>query len=237
MSESELSAKVVDVEKGRSTSTRLWENNGFLNYLRDFVKQCGDMSFMQFAREAASNWEKLSKAEKDSYSDFGRTAMAIMAMASGAAEHSKISILTVDCPVDKVSRVLKCCTRPPKSRARPMKACATPRRKAALGKPKRRAAGPPKKKEERKEKQKEEEEEKEKEACANGDAKRKTGPITTNGYLNFLRAFRKGKIGLTPQEMVQQGALAWRELSVEEKDRFRHMANKGGASASNVSSS
>ncbi|XP_017060519.1 uncharacterized protein LOC108100917 [Drosophila ficusphila] len=217
MSEPVPSTEAVGVKKGQSISKELWNDNAFLNYLRHFIKHCGDLSYMQLAQEAASSWEKMTGKEKDCYSNIEGTAIAITAVASETANNSNSGV-----------KAVKCHTRPPKSCARAKKTFATPRRKAALGKPKRRAVCPSKDKEKEK---------KEKEGCATEDAKlKKTGPITINGYLNFLRSLRKNG-GLKLRELVQQGPVAWRELSEEEKDRFRQMASEVTASACNVSSS
>lgn len=46
------------------------------------------------------------------------------------------------------------------------------------------------------------------------------GPITTNGYLNFLREYRKKHCGLSAVETVRQGAAEWNKLSEQEKNRY-----------------
>lgn len=50
----------------------------------------------------------------------------------------------------------------------------------------------------------------------------KVARITTNGYLNFLRDFKKRCCGLAPRDMVRYGAQAWNKLSCCEKARFRN---------------
>lgn len=49
------------------------------------------------------------------------------------------------------------------------------------------------------------------------------GPMTRNGYLNFLREYRQKHCGLTAVETVRQGAFAWNKLSQEEKNRYKQM--------------
>uniref|UniRef100_W8C5A7 Protamine n=1 Tax=Ceratitis capitata TaxID=7213 RepID=W8C5A7_CERCA len=49
------------------------------------------------------------------------------------------------------------------------------------------------------------------------------GPITSNGYLNFLREFRKKCCGLSAVETVRQGAKLWNRLSCKQKDKYRLM--------------
>ncbi|XP_005181509.1 protamine-like [Musca domestica] len=51
------------------------------------------------------------------------------------------------------------------------------------------------------------------------------GPMTRNGYLNFLREYRQKHCGLTAVETVRQGAFAWNKLSQEEKNRYKKMAS------------
>lgn len=52
------------------------------------------------------------------------------------------------------------------------------------------------------------------------------GPITSNGYLNFLREFRKKCCGLSAVETVRQGAKLWNRLSCKQKDKYRLMVSK-----------
>ncbi|XP_014093726.1 protamine-like protein 99C [Bactrocera oleae] len=52
------------------------------------------------------------------------------------------------------------------------------------------------------------------------------GPITSNGYLNFLREFRKKCCGMSAVETVRQGAKAWNRLSCKQKAKYRAMACK-----------
>ncbi|XP_017045478.1 uncharacterized protein LOC108091038 [Drosophila ficusphila] len=211
--------------KGRSISKELWKDNGFLNYLRDFFKHCGDLSYMQFARKAAGCWEKMSEKEKDPYYNMGSTVEAITAMVSEAAKNSKIRVMGSS-PMFKVSgiKLLKCRTRPAKSR--PIKRFATPRRKAALRKPKRITCFLPTKSPSKAKKLRE--------RCAAGVAKRrKVDPITDKSYLNFLRNLRRKPLSLKTRKLIQEGTLAWQKLSEKEKNRYRQMA----ASARNANSS
>ncbi|KAH8396375.1 hypothetical protein KR222_009537 [Zaprionus bogoriensis] len=50
------------------------------------------------------------------------------------------------------------------------------------------------------------------------------GPMTNNGFLNFLRTFRRKNCGLTPKEMVMRAARAWCRLPENKKDRYRRQA-------------
>ncbi|XP_041565449.1 protamine-like [Drosophila elegans] len=52
----------------------------------------------------------------------------------------------------------------------------------------------------------------------------KPGPVINNGYLNFVREFRKRNCDLSPQKLIAKAARAWQCLPEEEKDRFRRMA-------------
>ncbi|XP_073845283.1 uncharacterized protein [Musca autumnalis] len=51
------------------------------------------------------------------------------------------------------------------------------------------------------------------------------GPLTRNGYLNYLREYRQRHCGLTAVETVRQGAMAWNKLSQEEKNRYKQMGS------------
>lgn len=46
------------------------------------------------------------------------------------------------------------------------------------------------------------------------------GPVTNNGYLNFLREYRRKHCGLTAVQTVRQGAKAWNSLSEQEKNKY-----------------
>ncbi|XP_030241874.1 keratin-associated protein 10-11-like isoform X2 [Drosophila navojoa] len=52
----------------------------------------------------------------------------------------------------------------------------------------------------------------------------KPGPITNNGYLNFLRAYRRKHCGLKPKELVMKAARAWCRLPECKKDYYRRQA-------------
>ena len=49
------------------------------------------------------------------------------------------------------------------------------------------------------------------------------GPITSNGYLNFLREYRKKRCGLTAVQTVVCGAKEWNCLSCAQKKKYRLM--------------
>ncbi|KRG00434.1 uncharacterized protein Dwil_GK27554 [Drosophila willistoni] len=51
-----------------------------------------------------------------------------------------------------------------------------------------------------------------------------TRPVMNNGYLNFVRSFRKKHCGLKPQELIKIAARAWCSLSEDKKNRYRRMA-------------
>ncbi|XP_041449786.1 protamine-like protein 99C [Drosophila obscura] len=64
-----------------------------------------------------------------------------------------------------------------------------------------------------------------------GCAKKKYAPqhvgrVTKNGYLNFLRDYKKKHCGLSPRQMVSKGAKAWNGLTCKQKDRYRKMGCK-----------
>lgn len=51
----------------------------------------------------------------------------------------------------------------------------------------------------------------------------RAGRVTNNGYLNFLREFRRKCCGMSPIETVRNGAKAWCKLSKREKCRYKNM--------------
>ncbi|XP_065366190.1 protamine-like [Calliphora vicina] len=53
------------------------------------------------------------------------------------------------------------------------------------------------------------------------------GPITNNGYLNFLRDYRKQCCGMSPTETIRRGALRWMKLSEKEKEKYNRLAQRG----------
>ncbi|XP_017154724.1 protamine-like protein 99C [Drosophila miranda] len=55
----------------------------------------------------------------------------------------------------------------------------------------------------------------------------KVGPVTKNGYLNYLRVFKKKHCGLSPREMISKGAKAWNALTCEQKANFRKKTKSG----------
>ncbi|KAM7347855.1 uncharacterized protein ACRADG_007340 [Cochliomyia hominivorax] len=50
------------------------------------------------------------------------------------------------------------------------------------------------------------------------------GPITNNGYLNFMRMYRKTCCGMTPQETIKRGAKKWMSMSEEEREKYYRAA-------------
>ncbi|XP_017058879.1 histone-like protein 18C [Drosophila ficusphila] len=215
------STKADELEESPSRSKELWKDERFLNYLREFIKQCGDLDWMHFAREAAKSWKNLSEDEKKCFRNLEIADIAVMAMNTPKScllcypmvKDTPKPCLLCNYPMAK-DKSKKSCGQPRKSREKPMKSCATPSRKLACRKPKpRKAACAPKKKDE----------------CETGVKCSRPGPVTNNGYLNFLRSYRKHHCGLKPRELVQQGAQAWRALSEEKKNRYRRMACKVSA--------
>ncbi|XP_034125615.1 protamine-like protein 99C [Drosophila guanche] len=61
-------------------------------------------------------------------------------------------------------------------------------------------------------------------------APQKVGPITNNGFLNFLREYKQRHCGLSPRKMVSSGAKSWNKLSCKKKDAYRKMGEKAGKS-------
>jgi len=54
----------------------------------------------------------------------------------------------------------------------------------------------------------------------------KVARITNNGYLNFLREYKKAFCGVSPRDMVRFGAIQWNQLTPQEKDIFKNMVSR-----------
>ncbi|XP_016956523.1 protamine-like protein 99C [Drosophila biarmipes] len=204
-----------EARESESMSVGSWATNGFLNYMRQLRQQTNPMSWMQFAEECARTWKKMSQKEKNSYRDMADGALQDHAMCVDEEDPQRSSDMC-NHPMGRKPRSEKSCAKPMKSCARPRKSCATPRKRAACAKPRKPACARPRKS-----------------ACAKRENKcgsrpkcSKPGPVTNNGYLNFVRSFRKKHCGLKPQELIMEAAKAWSRLPEEKKDRYRRMACK-----------
>ncbi|XP_016981667.1 protamine-like protein 99C [Drosophila rhopaloa] len=217
------------VSESPSMSNGSLIKNGFLNYMRDFCRRNSNLSWLESAKEGARSWKQMTEEEKDRYRTGPITDMGILAMTIDNEPTQRPSDMC-NHPMAKSSAKSK------KSCAKPKKSCAMTKKMAACGKPKRMACAKPKKaacakprkaacaKPARKPacpKPK-------KSACATEQKYKcsKPGPITNNGYLNFVRAFRKKNCDLKPQELIMKAAKAWSMLPEEKKDRYRRMACK-----------
>nr|XP_017007108.2 protamine-like protein 99C [Drosophila takahashii] len=183
--------------ESESMSLGSWETNGFLNFMRTFRPQ-SNMGWLDFAEESARCWKRMSQEEKNSYRG---SHMRLNAMYMDDESAKRLSEMC-NHPMGKQRSAPreKSCSSPRKSCAKPRKSCAARHRKAACSKPRRSPCAKPK--------------------CS------KPGPVTNNGYLNFVRSFRKKHCGLKPQELIIEAAKAWSKLSEEKKDRYRRMACK-----------
>ncbi|XP_037709853.1 histone-like protein 18C [Drosophila subpulchrella] len=198
--------------ESESMTVGSWATNGFLNYMRQLRKHTNPMSWMQFAEESARSWKKMSQKEKNSYRDMDN---AFEDNAMCVDEDRQRSSEMCNHPMGKQSKS-KSCAKPVRSCPKPRKSCAKPRKKAACGKPKRSASAKPRKPACPKRQSK----------CGTRPKCSKPGPVTNNGYLNFVRSFRKKHCGLKPQELIMEAAKAWSKLPEEKKDRYRRMACK-----------
>ncbi|VEN40649.1 unnamed protein product [Callosobruchus maculatus] len=54
----------------------------------------------------------------------------------------------------------------------------------------------------------------------------KTGPITVNPFLNFVRDVRKNAKGLSVCEIVSKAGRLWRRMNDEQKKPYYHLAKK-----------
>ncbi|XP_037726215.1 protamine-like protein 99C [Drosophila subpulchrella] len=51
----------------------------------------------------------------------------------------------------------------------------------------------------------------------------KVARVTNNGYLNFLREYKKAHCGVSPKDMVRFGARQWNQLTPDDKDFYRKL--------------
>jgi len=204
--------------ESESMSVGSWATNGFLNYMRQLRKQTNPMSWMDFAEESARGWKKMSQKEKNSYRDMDNACEDNAMYVDG--EDPQRSNEMCNHPMGKQRRSRNSCAPPEKSCAKPMrscpkprKSCAKPRKKSACSKPRRSACAKPRKPACPKRQNR----------CGARPKCSKPGPVTNNGYLNFVRSFRKKHCGLKPQELISEAAKAWTKLPEEKKDRYRRM--------------
>ncbi|EDV57978.2 protamine-like protein 99C [Drosophila erecta] len=195
-----------NVNESQSMCNGSWARSGFLNYLREFLHQNGDMGWIEFAEQGAKSWKEMSEEEKNHYRHMPDPKIGVISM---CLEDEKPKGLNEMC-----NQAMGRCPRK-SSCAKPKKSCAKPRRKAACAKPRvtcakpKRSACKPKKEK----------------SCPRVKCS-KQGPVTNNGYLNFVRSFRKKHCDLKPQELITEAAKAWAKLPEEKKDRYRRMACK-----------
>ncbi|XP_052852547.1 histone-like protein 18C [Drosophila gunungcola] len=225
--------KSEEVGENQSMSNGSLVKNGFFNYLRDFCQRNSAMSWPEIAREGARSWRHLSEEEKSHYQIMSSTDTAIVAM------HMDNEMCNH--PMGRMGGGMKegkSCAKPSTARARQKKSCSMQRRKMACGKPKiravcfkpRKAACAKPRKSACAKPRKAACSKPRKSACARPRKSEcesnctKPGPVTNNGYLNFVREFRKRNCDLKPQELIAKAARAWQNLSEENKNRYRRMA-------------
>ncbi|XP_037726133.1 protamine-like protein 99C isoform X2 [Drosophila subpulchrella] len=51
----------------------------------------------------------------------------------------------------------------------------------------------------------------------------KVARVTNNGYLNFLREYKKAHCGVSPKDMVRFGARQWNQLTLDDKEFYKNM--------------
>ncbi|XP_030377588.1 protamine-like protein 99C [Scaptodrosophila lebanonensis] len=215
-------------------------NNGFLNYLREFVKLNSGMDVLEATKSGARCWKKLSHTEMESFRQMERSsddvdnhsicdssAPELGSSTTNESESlSKTDLRAMDICCPKKPSPPPCC--PPKKKKKkpscpePPPCCPPPKRKPRCPKPKPRCPKPkPKCKPKKRACPK-----KKKPACGKRKKCSKPGPVMNNGYLNFIRAYRKKHCGLKPKELIMKAARAWCRLSEEKKNRYRRMACK-----------
>lgn len=220
--------------------------NGFLTFLREYSSKKYGMDLVEMSIKGGEAWSKLTSEQKERYqsglTDFDEweTKNQTSIDDDDKERGSETCCPPPECPKKRKPRSRcpkpkrkscakpkrkscckpkrKCCPKPacPKSAcpkpACPKPACPKPckrkpscrakphcpKRKPSCCKPKRKDCVP---------------------ACQN------PGPITNNGYLNFLRMYRKKHCGLKPRELVMRAARAWCRLSECKKERYRRLVS------------
>lgn len=204
--------------------------NGFLKFLREYSSKKYGMDLVEMSLKGGEAWSKLTNKQKEKYQS---TPIEIDEWdqkedePSGDDDNADEGGSDACCPTPSCPKKRKprsCCPKPKrKSCAKPKrKSCCKPKRKPACRpkprccKPKPRCCKPkpccpkpkpccPKRKP----------------SCV--PACQRPGPITNNGYLNFLRIYRQKHCGLKPRELVMRAARAWCRLPECKKENYRRL--------------
>ncbi|EDW63672.1 protamine-like protein 99C [Drosophila virilis] len=178
-------------------------NNGFVNFMRSYAARSRALDIPDVVRGGKA-WNRLSPAQRNKYRNVDANDDTDLDDSCCPRKKSP----PMCCPKRRRSCPKPC---PPKPRcpARRRKPCCRPK----CPKPKPRCCKPvcPKP------------------VCPKPCKKykcQKPGPITNNGYLNFLRVYRRKHCGLSPKELVMKAARAWCRLPECKKDRYRRQACK-----------
>ncbi|XP_037726134.1 protamine-like protein 99C [Drosophila subpulchrella] len=52
---------------------------------------------------------------------------------------------------------------------------------------------------------------------------KKVARVTNNGFLNFLRQYKKAHCGVSPKDMVRFGARQWNQLTLDDQDFYKNL--------------
>lgn len=177
----------MDKEEGLISETNLFQKpvktNGFMNFLRQFVKDSRPTSDLDGARQV---WNKMSEEEKDKFRDI---------------DEGFYSPKSPSCPPPKkrsscrLAKLKKKCCRKHK---RPRRPKPKPRKR----KPQCRSRPKPRRPRAR---------------CTNALAT----TLPNNGYLNFLRAYRRKHWNMKPNDLVMKAARAWCRMTDVKRDAYR----------------
>lgn len=191
--------------------------NGFLRFLREYGARRYGMDLVEMSLKGGEAWSKLSEEEKEKYNNAAKNA----AKDAKSAETSNQACADDDEDCDD-----GCCPRPrgrcgqpaPRCCPPPRKPCCRPKRKPCCRKPcckpkrcckpkpccrPRRKPCCPK-------------------PCCNINYQL-PGPGANNGYLNFLRYYRRKHCGMKARELVVKAARAWCRLPEFKKEKYRRM--------------
>ncbi|XP_068140741.1 protamine-like protein 99C isoform X2 [Drosophila tropicalis] len=198
------------------TPTRV-NSRAFLNFLREFRRKNTQLDLNTSIRQGTKLWQSMNTNEKSKYDRTASNKSRISAPQDNADMCCKKMKKKPACPMKRPS-----CPKKRKPRGCPRKpACPMKKKRRTCAKkrpacPKKRKPACPKKRKTCRPKRRN--------PCAKKRVKcSKPGPIMNNGYLNFVRSFRRKHCGLKPQELIQQAARAWCNLPEEKKDRYRRM--------------
>ncbi|EDW77460.1 uncharacterized protein Dwil_GK18077, isoform A [Drosophila willistoni] len=199
-------------------------SRAFLNFLREFRSKNTQLDLNTSIRRGTNVWQTMNDTER---SKFDYTMPSKCREATAPQDNADM------CCNKKMKRKSACamkrpsCPKKRKPRGCPRKPACPMRKKKKRACAKKRKPACPKKRKPACRKKRKTCRPKRRNPCAKKRVKcSKPGPVMNNGYLNFVRSFRKKHCDLKPQELIKMAARAWCSLPEDKKDRYRRMACK-----------